>query len=79
MKHAVKKPQAEIDLVNAALYYENEQLDLGLRFVRAIKDAVEKIEVNTGSWQCALRSLAGEPSNVRSPRFSLPRVLSRTG
>ena len=39
-------PDAETEMIQAALWYEMQQVDLGKRFLAAIQDCLNKIEIN---------------------------------
>ena len=41
-------PDADAEMVEAAVWYESRQEDLGKRFLTAVQDALNKIEVNPG-------------------------------
>ena len=39
-------PDADAEMVDAAVWYESRQEDLGKRFLTAVQDTVNKIEIN---------------------------------
>jgi toxin ParE1/3/4 len=39
-------PQAEIELIAAASYYDSQQEDLGKRFLSALEDGISRIKIN---------------------------------
>lgn len=39
-------PDADAEMVDAAVWYESRQEDLGKRFLTAVQDSLNKIEVN---------------------------------
>ena len=39
-------PKAETEMINAAMWYEEQQDDLGKRFLAAVQDCLNKIEIN---------------------------------
>jgi toxin ParE1/3/4 len=39
-------PDAEAEMIDAAIYYETKQKDLGKRFLISVQDAVKRIQVN---------------------------------
>jgi toxin ParE1/3/4 len=39
-------PEAEIEMTEAAAYYEAQQVDLGKRFLASVQDAVSSIRIN---------------------------------
>ncbi len=41
-------PDADAEMVDAAVWYESRQEDLGKRFLTAVQDALNKIKVNPG-------------------------------
>lgn len=46
MTPIVFHPQAEIELVAAATWYEGEQTDLGKRFLSSLEDGISRIRIN---------------------------------
>ena len=46
MKPVRFHPDADAEMVDAAGWYESRQKDLGKRFLTAVQDALNKIEVN---------------------------------
>jgi len=48
MKPVRFHPDADAEMVDAAVWYESRQEDLGKRFLTAVQDALNKIEVNPG-------------------------------
>jgi ubiquinone biosynthesis protein UbiJ len=46
MKPVRFHPDADAEMVDAAVWYESRQDDLGKRFLIAVQDALNKIEVN---------------------------------
>ncbi|SMP47399.1 Plasmid stabilization system protein ParE [Desulfonatronum zhilinae] len=46
MKKVRFYPDAEIEMTEAAAYYETQQPDLGKRFLTAVQDAVNRVVVN---------------------------------
>ncbi len=46
MKKVRFYPDAEIEMTEAAAYYETQQPDLGKRFLTAVQDAANRIAVN---------------------------------
>ena len=46
MKPVRFHPDADTEMVDAAVWYESRQEDLGKRFLTAVQDALNKIEVN---------------------------------
>ena len=45
-------PLAEDEMIDAALWYEEQQKDLGKRFLAAIQDCLNKIEINPMLFPC---------------------------
>jgi toxin ParE1/3/4 len=41
-------PDADTEMLNAAVWYESQQSDLGKRFLASVQDALNRIEVNPG-------------------------------
>jgi plasmid stabilization system protein ParE len=39
-------PEAEAEMIEAAAYYEDQQADLGKRFLASVQDAVSSIRIN---------------------------------
>ena len=39
-------PEADAEMVDAAVWYESQQQDLGKRFLTAVQDALNRIELN---------------------------------
>jgi toxin ParE1/3/4 len=39
-------PDADSEMLNAAVWYESQQPDLGKRFLAAVQDALSRIELN---------------------------------
>jgi len=39
-------PEADVEMVSAAKYYETQQKDLGKRFLASVQDALNRIQVN---------------------------------
>jgi plasmid stabilization system protein ParE len=39
-------PEAENEMIEAAAYYEAQQADLGKRFLAAVQDAINSIQIN---------------------------------
>lgn len=39
-------PEAEAEMIEAAAYYEDQQADLGKRFLAAVQDAINGIMIN---------------------------------
>jgi toxin ParE1/3/4 len=39
-------PQAEAEMIEAAVYYESRQEDLGKRFLASVQDAINSITIN---------------------------------
>lgn len=48
MRKARLHPQAEAEMIEAAVYYESRQEDLGKRFLASVQDAINSIEINPG-------------------------------
>ncbi|MBZ0255530.1 type II toxin-antitoxin system RelE/ParE family toxin [bacterium] len=46
MKDVFFHPDAEVELSEAAKYYESLQFNLGKRFLVSVKDAIQRIEIN---------------------------------
>jgi plasmid stabilization system protein ParE len=46
MKPVRFHPEAELEMIDAAAWYESEQKDLGKRFLTCVQDAVNRIELN---------------------------------
>jgi plasmid stabilization system protein ParE len=46
MKKVRLHPQAEAEMIEAAVYYESRQQDLGKRFLAPVQDAVNSIAIN---------------------------------
>ncbi|MCX5646574.1 MAG: type II toxin-antitoxin system RelE/ParE family toxin [Phycisphaerae bacterium] len=46
MRNARLHPQAEAEMIEAAVYYESRQADLGKRFLASVQDAINSIEIN---------------------------------
>ena len=39
-------PEAETEMIDSAVWYEQQQTDLGKRFLSSVQDALNRIEVN---------------------------------
>ncbi len=39
-------PEADAEMLNAAVWYESQQQDLGKRFLAAVQDTLNRIELN---------------------------------
>jgi len=39
-------PDAEAEMIDAAVWYESQQADLGKRYLSAVQDALNRIEIN---------------------------------
>jgi len=39
-------PEAETEMIEAAVYYEDRQADLGKRFLASVQDAINNIVIN---------------------------------
>ncbi len=39
-------PEAEAEMISAAVFYETKQKDLGKRFLTSVQNALNKIQVN---------------------------------
>ena len=39
-------PEADTEMVEASVYYESQQLDLGKRFLSSVQDGINKIQIN---------------------------------
>ncbi|NCC61878.1 MAG: type II toxin-antitoxin system RelE/ParE family toxin [Verrucomicrobiae bacterium] len=39
-------PEADSEMLKAALYYESQQMDLGKRFLSSVQDAISQIQIN---------------------------------
>lgn len=39
-------PEADVEMISAARYYETQQTDLGKRFLASVQDAINRIQVN---------------------------------
>lgn len=39
-------PEAEAEMISAAVFYETKQKDLGKRFLASVQDALNRIQVN---------------------------------
>ena len=39
-------PEAELEMIEAASWYEAQQTDLGKRFLTSVRDALNRIEIN---------------------------------
>jgi toxin ParE1/3/4 len=39
-------PQAEAEMISAAVFYETKQKDLGKRFLTSVQNALNKIQIN---------------------------------
>jgi len=48
MKPVRFHPDADAVMIDAAVWYESRQGDLGKRFLTAVQDALNKIEINPG-------------------------------
>jgi len=46
MKAILFHPDAEAELIDAAVYYEQQQKDLGKRFLTSIQDGINRIQIN---------------------------------
>jgi len=46
MKHIRFHPEADSEMVDAAVWYESQQKGLGKRFVTAVQDAFNRIQLN---------------------------------
>lgn len=46
MSKARLHPQAEVEMIEASVYYESRQKDLGKRFLASVQDAINSIEIN---------------------------------
>jgi toxin ParE1/3/4 len=46
MKSTRFHPKADAEMVDAAVWYETQQEDLGKRFLASVQDALNRIEVN---------------------------------
>jgi cytochrome P450 len=46
MKPTRFHPEAEAEMIEAAIYYESRQRDLGKRFLACVEDAVNRIQIN---------------------------------
>lgn len=46
MKPVRFHPEAEAEMMSAAVFYETRQKDLGKRFLAAVQDALNRIQVN---------------------------------
>jgi hypothetical protein len=46
MKAIVFHAAAEIEMVEAAKYYENQQSDLGKRFLTSVQETLNRIQIN---------------------------------
>lgn len=47
MKVVKFHPDAETEMIAAAAYYEEQQLDLGRRFLVSVQDSINRIMLNT--------------------------------
>lgn len=47
MKAVKFHPDAESEMIKAAAYYEEQQTDLGRRFLASVQDAINRIIVNS--------------------------------
>ena len=47
MKPLKFHPEAESEMMEAAIYYESQQTDLGKRFLSSIQNALTHIQINT--------------------------------
>lgn len=48
MKSIRFHPEADTEMVDAAVWYESQQEDLGKRFLTSVQDALNRIELNPG-------------------------------
>ena len=39
-------PEAESEMISAAMYYESQQKDLGKRFLSTVQDSISHIQIN---------------------------------
>ncbi len=46
MKPVRFHPEAEAEMMSAAMFYETQQKDLGKRFLASVQDALNRIQVN---------------------------------
>lgn len=46
MKPVRFHPEAEAEMISAAVFYETQQKDLGKRFLASVQDAINRIQVN---------------------------------
>jgi toxin ParE1/3/4 len=46
MKTVLFHPAAEAEMIDAAVYYETKQKDLGRRFLVFVQEAIERIKIN---------------------------------
>ncbi|HBC85847.1 MAG TPA: plasmid stabilization protein [Lentisphaeria bacterium] len=53
MKSVKFHPQSQIELFEAAQYYENQQKDLGKRFLLSLQDSILSIQINPLVYQLA--------------------------
>lgn len=44
--HLIVKPEAELDILEAARWYEQQQSGLGKRFIEAVDDKMSMVEEN---------------------------------
>lgn len=50
MKAAFFHPDAEIEMVDAATWYENQQKNLGNRFLTSVQDAINRLKLQPNSY-----------------------------
>ena len=45
-------PEADVEMMEAAVFYENEQLDLGKRFLSTVQHSLGLIQINPTLYPC---------------------------
>ena len=48
-------PEAEAEMIDAAVWYEMQQEDLGKRYLCAVQDSLNRIEINPLLFPCGRR------------------------
>ena len=50
-------PDAELEMIEAAVWYESQQTDLGKRFLASVQDALNRLELNPALYPIAERDV----------------------
>ena len=64
MKPVKFHPDAKLEMIEAAKFYESQQNDLGKRFLEAVQSAVKHIQINPNLYQTIYENIRRCQTNI---------------